>query len=387
MIAPKQVNRLFSSCLFLTLFVGANVLKADVGETFKLIQDGEQLTDKAASELEKLLVRKANDRESRIKLLAYWAGRPSNTDGETVKRARARHILWIIEKSPKDDLFATNSRIAQVYLDGLWADQETFAAARILWQGHLARKSDDKSLLANAAGWLALGDTSEAERMFTRLGNTRSLSFLYIHSVLGLSAEDYKSGDPVVVDNSKRDSPFAEHAREILETTNDPALLSGAAFALSWKGGMLYADGNLDWDYSPLLRSLIERAQRENPTDVTLHALSTELPRRGERPPRIIRIGGPVMRKNLVEPRREPVYPEEARRNGIEGAVELMVLVGLEGEIAHIVVKSGPDELRQSALAAVREWRYKPTSIGGKPVFVVTAISVKYSLKSGLQLL
>lgn len=53
-------------------------------------------------------------------------------------------------------------------------------------------------------------------------------------------------------------------------------------------------------------------------------------------------------------------YPEEARKKGIKGKVTLVILVGVQGTVAEAEVMSGPNELRQAALASVRMWQFEP---------------------------
>jgi len=67
---------------------------------------------------------------------------------------------------------------------------------------------------------------------------------------------------------------------------------------------------------------------------------------------------------NLVE----PVYPPDARQARLEGTVKLHVVVGANGEIQSFRAVSGPESLAQAAMNAVREWRYRPTLLNGKPV-------------------
>jgi len=43
------------------------------------------------------------------------------------------------------------------------------------------------------------------------------------------------------------------------------------------------------------------------------------------------------------------------------------------------VVSAPSDDLTQSALEAVRQWRYKPTLLNGDPVEIVTEILVNYT--------
>jgi len=75
-----------------------------------------------------------------------------------------------------------------------------------------------------------------------------------------------------------------------------------------------------------------------------------------------------------------PVYPVEAKKNKIQGDVELTVLIGTGGEVEHISVLSGPKELQQSALDAVRHWKWQPFLLNGDPVEVETTVHVIYSL-------
>jgi TonB family protein len=67
---------------------------------------------------------------------------------------------------------------------------------------------------------------------------------------------------------------------------------------------------------------------------------------------------------NLVE----PVYPPDARQARLEGTVKLHVVVAANGEVQSFRTVSGPESLAQAAMTAVREWRYSPTLLNGKPV-------------------
>lgn len=75
-----------------------------------------------------------------------------------------------------------------------------------------------------------------------------------------------------------------------------------------------------------------------------------------------------------------PKYPAEAKKEKIQGKVLLKALIGKDGSIKELTVVSGPKELRESALDAVRTWKYKPFLLNGDPVEVTTEISVVYSL-------
>jgi TonB family protein len=75
-----------------------------------------------------------------------------------------------------------------------------------------------------------------------------------------------------------------------------------------------------------------------------------------------------------------PVYPQEAKEQRIQGKVVLDAIINKDGAVENLVVVSGPKELQQSALDAVRQWKYKPFLLDGEPVEVETTINVIYSL-------
>ena len=75
-----------------------------------------------------------------------------------------------------------------------------------------------------------------------------------------------------------------------------------------------------------------------------------------------------------------PKYPEEAKKERIQGTILLSAVIGKDGAIENLTVISGPKELQQSALDAVRQWTYKPYRLNGSPVEVETKINVVYSL-------
>jgi protein TonB len=77
----------------------------------------------------------------------------------------------------------------------------------------------------------------------------------------------------------------------------------------------------------------------------------------------------------------KPVYPDIARQAGIEGIVSMRVVINKDGGVDNVEVLSGEQALRQSALNAVRQWRYKPLVLNGNPVPVVTEINLKFQIQ------
>jgi TonB family protein len=96
--------------------------------------------------------------------------------------------------------------------------------------------------------------------------------------------------------------------------------------------------------------------------------------------PRQLSVPASVMSGNLLT-KAVPVYPPEAKKAKIQGAVVLSVVIGEDGNVKDIQVLSGPNELQQSSIDAVRQWRYKPYLLNGNPVEVKTTIHIIYSLQ------
>jgi TonB family protein len=84
--------------------------------------------------------------------------------------------------------------------------------------------------------------------------------------------------------------------------------------------------------------------------------------------------GGGLIRKVA------PVYPEKARKKGIAGNVKLLVTIATDGQIHDVQPVSGPKELISAAIDAVKQWRYNPFLMDGKPVEVRTDINVNFAL-------
>lgn len=77
----------------------------------------------------------------------------------------------------------------------------------------------------------------------------------------------------------------------------------------------------------------------------------------------------------------EPEYPRMARLAHIEGQVAVEAVVTREGSVAQANILSGHRLLRNAALRAVRERRYRPYLVNGRPTDVATILTVDFRLK------
>jgi periplasmic protein TonB len=96
-------------------------------------------------------------------------------------------------------------------------------------------------------------------------------------------------------------------------------------------------------------------------------------------PPVKLTISGGVT-AGLLLYQTNPVYPVIAKTVGISGTVVLAATISKTGSIANLHVLSGPAMLRQSAIDAVQNWRYRPYLLNNQPVEVETTINVVFSL-------
>ena len=97
--------------------------------------------------------------------------------------------------------------------------------------------------------------------------------------------------------------------------------------------------------------------------------------------------GGPYRPGGGIEPPRllheiRPNYTEDARRRGLKGEVLLEIVVQRDGTVGDVrILQSLGDGLDQSAVGAVRQWRFAPATRLGAPVDVLVEVAVKFRLR------
>jgi protein TonB len=86
----------------------------------------------------------------------------------------------------------------------------------------------------------------------------------------------------------------------------------------------------------------------------------------------------PDVAQALLVQRVEPEYPAEAKQQRIEGPVVLQAEISPEGRIQKLTLISGDPALAESAINAVKRWRYRPYTPDGRPVAMLTTITVHF---------
>jgi len=95
-----------------------------------------------------------------------------------------------------------------------------------------------------------------------------------------------------------------------------------------------------------------------------------------------VRVSGGVVEGNLIH-KVVPPYPALAKTARIQGQVVLHAIISKQGNVENLNVMSGHPMLVQSALDAVKQWKYRPYILNGEPVEVETTITVNFNLTGG----
>ena len=76
----------------------------------------------------------------------------------------------------------------------------------------------------------------------------------------------------------------------------------------------------------------------------------------------------------------DPEYPDQAKSARIQGTVSLLITIGKDGSVTDIKEISGPPELVPAAIAAVKQWRYRPALFRGQPQEASTVVDIPFKI-------
>jgi len=188
------------------------------------------------------------------------------------------------------------------------------------------------------------------------------------------------------------DGAIAEYRESIRQNQQDPETHYALANALEMKGNhdaalVQYRETlrlNPDFNKShpmPELAAAEKKVEAVAPSPpapapaAKKYAVEENLSRR-------IFVNGGIQEAKLLK-KVQPVYPPLARETAVSGTVRLHLIIAKDGTVQEVSALSGHPLLLQSAMNAVKQWRYKPTLIKGKPVEVETNADVIYLLTTG----
>ena len=94
-----------------------------------------------------------------------------------------------------------------------------------------------------------------------------------------------------------------------------------------------------------------------------------------------LRVGGQISAPELLH-RVEPVYPGVAVAARVQGVAILETIVDEEGRVTDVrILRSAHALLDGAAVAAVRQWRYKPVVLNGVPVKFILTVTLSFRLE------
>jgi TonB family protein len=106
----------------------------------------------------------------------------------------------------------------------------------------------------------------------------------------------------------------------------------------------------------------------------------SEMQRASATEPEIVTLSPEAAESSLLH-RVEPEYPDEARQQGMQGAVVLHVRIDRDGAIQEVKLVSGQRPLAEAAIEAVKQWRFKPQTVNGNLVEMETTITLTFRLQ------
>jgi TonB family protein len=337
---------------------------------------------------------------------------------------RQPHIVWMIQHHPDADILES----AAVTFPSLTAPQNYVNTLLPYWTAQVSPPGASAKVLSRAATVLEFsGELFAAEQALLRAMakdpsdqeiNLR-LGLLYGRSIAGFERKFTVGFAP----NPYASRQFADHARQVLETSKDVVVLVTASRSLetvddpdteklrdrakaidpnSWVFEETSRTG-VTTDTDTAIPAILHRVEPEFPpivagygqqrgtayVQVTTNSDGTvkdvRQPRQfGGAPAFFLAVRNAVRQwrfapgettfelpfpydftpRPLLLQRVEPVYPAEAVRQRIEGHVILRVLVGKDGSVMDARGWIGPPLLIPAAEEAVRSWRYQPPFFG-----------------------
>ena len=91
-------------------------------------------------------------------------------------------------------------------------------------------------------------------------------------------------------------------------------------------------------------------------------------------------VGGDVRQAKLISSV-PPTYPTLAKNQHVSGNVLVDALIDANGRVTTMKVVSGPTLLHQAAMDALRQWKYQPASLDGKPVPMHLTVTIQFRLQ------
>lgn len=133
---------------------------ATEGDAVDLALEGSRLSPQDADRLEKQIDEAPDDLAARTMLLGYYFQADKSPE---VRRARQRHVLWIIEHRPEAKIAGTPYASLDPILDG-----DAYYQGEALWQEKVKEHPGNTAILGNASDYLIVHAMPLAEDFLKR---------------------------------------------------------------------------------------------------------------------------------------------------------------------------------------------------------------------------
>jgi protein TonB len=94
-----------------------------------------------------------------------------------------------------------------------------------------------------------------------------------------------------------------------------------------------------------------------------------------------VKVSNGILQGALATKKVQPEYPPIAKAARVQGPVSIQVLLSETGQLLDAVVLEGPPLLREAALAAARQWQFKPHQVNGKAVKAAGILVFNFALE------
>lgn len=326
----------------------------------RAVQEGHGLNAVQAEALEQQLAANPAALEARARLIGYYfvqVGKLRQDTPDEVRAARGRHVRWFIENDPGSDVLGMSEAFA---MSGWMHDPENYEAVRDLWFREIERSPDKLPVLMNATFLLQQRDRPVAVKLMRRayeITSGRDVKVTNYYGVqLGLQwlarSNDGSSGTTDVepeVDGSEDARLLGSMGRTIAQDSNPGGEAAKYARRLLYKAIALTSDTSMIQSW--------ERALQQIQSGMPIGSL---------------RVPGATQLAKLTT----GTGTGMAASNDLQEFVLVQAEIAADGTVAQTIAIWGPKELQSAAAALVKQWRFEPTYVNGKPVSVSSIFKV-----------